>query len=820
MKSLLHLTWALSLCCSALFAGTTGKVVGTVSERDRGERLVGANVTVVGTRLGAATSADGTYFILNIPPGVYELRVTLIGFATTSVKNVRVEVDRTTTIDVQCTPSAVDMDEVVVQAVAPPFQRDATASVAVVNSEQIAQLPAKDFAEVLTLMAGVAGSGSTLYIRGGRSNEVAYLIDGMYVKDPVLGARGTTIHNDAISELQLLSGTFNAEYGGAMSGVVNIITKEGGTSYSGFLEGRTSEFFVEPFTQHHENRVTGSLSGPILRDELGFYLSGEQNKTGSWLPFGSDKTISLIGKLSARPLPGVKTTLTGRYTDDENRPYDHQWDYIPEQYLRVREMSRQGILGITHTVSPSFFYDLRVSYFSQTYYSGVDKDTSEYILPGEFTYVSDAGNGHEFYSLRDPLQMTKNATTTVDVKGDGTWQVNAWNEIRGGFEFKKHSLDFFDVYDPKRPNPYITAFQKDPLEGSAYLQDQLSLWSLVLNLGLRYDYANQRSPYRSDPLDPNSIVESQPKRQWSPRLGVAHPISDRTSLHFSYGHFFQNPDYLRLFENSEYDISVKEPLFGSPDLDPERTTAYEVGVSHQFSNALSGSFTAAYKDVTGLIGTQYYYPYSNGRYVAYTVYVNEAYANIRSFEVRLNMRRTGYVGGMLTYTYSTAKGSASSEQEDYPGTTQSTLLYPLNWDRTHMFNLNLVIGIPDGDGPSVFGSLPLANTTWDVLIRAASGEPYTPSARRSNYIPKNSGRMPATYTIDLEASKAWRIDPLSFELFVEVLNLTNAKNVVYVWTDTGEPDVTHDGGHSVQYQQDPSNYGPPRRMRLGARLRF
>jgi hypothetical protein len=80
--------------------------------------------------------------------------------------------------------------------------------------------------------------------------------------------------------------------------------------------------------------------------------------------------------------------------------------------------------------------------------------------------------------------------------------------------------------------------------------------------------------------------------------------------------------------------------------------------------------------------------------------------------------------------------------------------------------------------------------------------------------------MPATYTIDLEASKAWRIDPLSFELFVEVLNLTNAKNVVYVWTDTGEPDVTHDGGHSVQYQQDPSNYGPPRRMRLGARLRF
>jgi hypothetical protein len=243
-------------------------------------------------------------------------------------------------------------------------------------------------------------------------------------------------------------------------------------------------------------------------------------------------------------------------------------------------------------------------------------------------------------------------------------------------------------------------------------------------------------------------------------------------------------------------------------------------VSHQFTDALSGSFTAAYKDVVGLIGTQYFYPYVSGRYVGYTIYVNEAYANIKSFEVRLNMRRTGYVGGMLTYTYSIAKGSASSEQEDYPGTTTSTLLYPLDWDRTHMFNANLIVGIPERDGPTMFGAHPLENTTWDILLKAASGEPYTPYSRRSNYIPKNSARMPATYSIDLEASKGWTFAPVSVEVFVEILNLTNAKNVVYVWSDTGEPDVTSIGGHSVPYQRDPSNYSPPRRMRIGARLRF
>jgi outer membrane receptor protein involved in Fe transport len=820
MRYLIHLTWAAVALCGTLLAGTTGKIAGTVTEKGRGEPLAGANVAVVGTRYGAATGSDGNYFIMNLPPGVYDLRVTLIGYTATIIKSVRVEVDRTTTINAQIAPSAVDMEEIVVQAVAPPFQRDATASVAVISSEQIAQLPAKDFADVLALQAGVAGSGNSLYIRGGRSNEVAYLIDGMYVKDPVLGSRGTTIHNDAIAELQLMSGTFNAEYGGAMSGIVNIVTKDGGTAFTGFLEGRTSDFFVKPFSTYHENRVTASLGGPLAGDDLSFYLSGQQDKSGSWLPFGSDKTISLIGKIAARPFPSLKTTLTGRYTSDEERPYNHQWDYIPDQYLRVRDLSRQAILGITHTLSPSFFYDVRVSYFSQSYYSGVDKDTSQYILPGAYQYVGDAGNGHEFYALEDPIELTRNATITVDVKGDATWQVDTWNEVRGGFEFKRHTLDFLDVYDPKRVNPYVTAFQKKPLEGSGYLQDQISLSALVVNLGLRYDYANQRSPFRTNPLDPASIVESRPKQQWSPRLGVAHPISDRTSLHFSYGRFFQNPDYLRLFEDSQYDIAVKEPLFGSPDLDPERTTAYEVGVSHQFTDALSGSFTAAYKDVVGLVGTQFFYPYAGGRYVGYTIYVNEAYANIRSFEVRLNMRRTGYVGGMLTYTYSVAKGSASSEQEDYPGTTTSTLLYPLNWDRTHMLNVNVVVGIPENEGPAIFGARPLGSTTWDILLRAASGEPYTPTSRRSNYIPKNSGRLPASFSIDLEASKEWKISPLSLEVFCEVLNLTNARNVVYVWSDTGEPDVSYDGGHSLQYTQDPSNYGPPRRVRLGARLKF
>ena len=421
----------------------------------------------------------------------------------------------------------------------------------------------------------------------------------------------------------------------------------------------------------------------------------------------------------------------------------------------MREKSRQTLLTITHNVLPNIFYDIRFSYFNESWYSGIDKDTANYIPTGQRIYLTNVGLGTEFYALADPVEMTNNRTETYNARGDLTWQIGRSNEVRTGFDFKDYSLAFFYVYDPKRVAPYITNFNKHPIEGSAYVQDKIELASLVVSAGLRFDYADQRAPFRSNPLDSTSIIPSKAKMQWSPRLGVAHPISDRTSIHFSYGKFFQNPDYTRLYENNQYDVAVNQPIFGQPDLDAERTTAYEVGVTHQFSESLMGSFTAYYKDITGLIGTQYFYPFEQGRYVGYYLYVNESYANVKGFEARLTMRRSKYLAGTLTYTYSVAMGSQSSELQNYPSPTQSTLLYPLDFDRTHVINANVSVMIPQNDGPVFLGGYPLENTYWNVVFRMSSGAPYTPSSRRGNFIPLNSARMPMTYSVDLEFVKAW-----------------------------------------------------------------
>ena len=621
--------------------------------------------------------------------------------------------------------------------------------------------------------------------------------------------------------MSLLSGTFNAEYGNSLSGVVNIVTRDGTDKFSAKLEARTSEFGVDRYSDLHENRVNGSISGPIVSPEYNFFISAELNNYGSYLPFGYNKANSFFSKLSTTTIPYIRIALTNRGSNGDRQNYSHSYKYIPEQYLKVRVDSWQSALNITHTIQNNFFYDVKASYFNQGYYSGLNKDTSQYISLSQTEYFEEYGNGFEFYKLSDPPQLLDSRTATVDLKADAVWQMGSMNEVKFGASYKKHWLKLYDIYDPKRNFPYVDDYSTEPFEGAAYIQDKIELPYLIINIGLRYDYLNANVIFRSDPLDPNSLITVESRSQFSPRFGIAHPISDRTKLHFSYGHFFQNPKFEPMFENNQYDLNVREPLFGQPSLDAERTISYEVGVAHQFSDNVAFNVTAYYRDITGYVGTRYYFPYVDGRYTGYTLYVNDDYANNKGFEFTLDIRPTRYFSGGLTYTYSVAKGSASSETEQYPGTQESTQLYYLNWDRTHIFNASGTYTIPENEGPSIFGSPIFENMDFSLILKASSGSPYTPSGRDIGFVEKNSLRQPGLFGIDLMIGKEFELtNSLRLRLFAEIFNLTDHRNVLYVYGDTGEPDVTNEGNASIEYMQDPSNFGPPRSIRLGFTMRF
>ncbi|MCA0444631.1 MAG: TonB-dependent receptor [Bacteroidetes bacterium] len=215
------------------FAGTTGKISGKVIDRDTKEPLIGANVIIMGKGVGAATDIDGEFFIINIPPGIYTIKVSMIGYETQVFEKIRVQVDLTTKLNVSLSSAAIDLGSEVLVVGKREIQKDLTSSERSFQSDKIAELPARDVSSILSLQAGVTrDDGGNIHIRGGRSSEVSYMVDGVQVVNPLDRGSGISIDDQSIEELKAITGTFNPEYGQALSGVVNIVTKKGSDKFS------------------------------------------------------------------------------------------------------------------------------------------------------------------------------------------------------------------------------------------------------------------------------------------------------------------------------------------------------------------------------------------------------------------------------------------------------------------------------------------------------------------------------------------------------------------------------------------------------------
>jgi hypothetical protein len=223
-----------------LFAGTTGKIAGRIIDAGTGEPLIGANVILIGTTLGAATDFEGNYFIINIPPGKYDVKASLVGYNSVTLQDVQVFVDQTTKLNFELHQEAVEMGDVIVLATRPIVQRDLTSTQANISGEDIAMLPLEDLQSVVNLQAGVING----HFRGGRQAEVIYLIDGVSTNDAYSGLPSLEAEVNSIQEVQVITGTFNAEYGDALSGVVNQVTKLAEDTYelnfSGYFGDYTS----------------------------------------------------------------------------------------------------------------------------------------------------------------------------------------------------------------------------------------------------------------------------------------------------------------------------------------------------------------------------------------------------------------------------------------------------------------------------------------------------------------------------------------------------------------------------------------------------
>jgi len=224
MKKVSVVLLVLAISALSAYAGTTGKIAGTVTDAETGEPLMGVNVIIEGTTMGAATDAKGYYVILNVPPGTHSLKATMIGYAAYTVTEVRVYIDQTTTIDLKMRAEVLMGQEVTVVAERPVVEPDVAASKKNISTSQIDALPVAAVTQVIGLEAGIT---SRLQIRGSGSDQAIFMIDGVVLRDERDNQPITTVPLSAVQEVSVQTGGFSAEYQGVRSGVVNVVTKEG-----------------------------------------------------------------------------------------------------------------------------------------------------------------------------------------------------------------------------------------------------------------------------------------------------------------------------------------------------------------------------------------------------------------------------------------------------------------------------------------------------------------------------------------------------------------------------------------------------------------
>ena len=853
-------TLFITITIMGVLSASNGKITGKVSEKATGSPAVGVNVILIDTYLGAATDENGRFTILNIPPGTYSIRVDAIGFATITMKDVRVTTAQTTELSFTLEEAVIEGQEVTVIAERPLVQKDLTASQRVTTAKEIEDMPVESFLGVLTTHAGVNQSaGGALHVRGGRSNEVGYYIDGVSVSNPFYtNSLAVSVSNKALEEMKLVSGAFNAEYGNAMSGVVNVTIKDGGKNYDGSLSYYTGDYSSsahdifpniddQDFTAN--STFDGFISGPVLpflgdkltfnvslrRSESEGYLYGirEHNPSdyayfppsGDWyiqitgdssyVPMNPSQSTNGLSKITWRVSPTMKISTQSILSKAQSKSYSHAYKYNPDGVGTSYSANNNHSIKINHSLSPKSFYEANLFISDTDYKNYLYEDTtdSRYVSTD---YINTEPTSATFLFGGTQMGHTYRVSNSVGGKFDFTIQMNDRHELKTGFSFRKDILEernFSILYNynyrqptvlPENESPYHVYYDKEALQYSAYIQDKMEYSSMIMNLGVRYDVFVPNDSSIADLVYPEAGKNDAGKKTMiSPRVGVSLPITDKGIFHFSYGHFYQMPTLRNLYRESYFGAGLA-PTVGYPDLKPEKTVLYEFGFQQQFGNLIGMDINLFYKDIRELLALQSI-RYDSPQYGPsnYAIYLNKDYGSSKGVTLSVSKRYdpVSKTRIWLDYTYQKSEGNSVKSAAFYfstlSGIEEEKLIVPLSWDQSHLLNTTVIIGNPGG-------------TTLGLIGKISTGWPYTPSIPTANYVPEpNSGRKPIQRNMDLKIERRVSIGSRTVSLFARVYNLFDIRNARYVYDDTGSPKYTYEYRSIQETEQFKAHYGEP-----------
>lgn len=456
------------------------------------------------------------------------------------------------------------------------------------------------------------------------------------------------------------------------------------------------------------------------------------------------------------------------------------------------------------------------------YFEGSSNTTGTDNAYGISNYFVTHGNGG-FQFRRGTYFQVDGSYTNIFETGDFEHTLKTGFEVRlynNGRHYNGNPYDagpFYDVYmDDFGGNLYSlddevkekTNKSFKPFRWSAFLQDQVEYKDILISPGLRIDYFNPNSDYRT--MEENTFVgitadsgfaAASAKMQISPRINVTYPITDRSLIRIIYGLYFKMPNLQQMYDTFNKELLRGNDIVGNPNMEAQRTNQYEVTYSNQLTDDFVLDVTAYYKDIYNQLGIMYVAVVPQPFYM-YTV---ADYGNSRGVELGFRKRRSDNFSFSVNYTLAFAEGTSSSPGQNYmppidPYTKQLTFplaAYPLSFDIRHNLKITAEVFWGNNDGPSIGGIQPLENTNINLQSTFRTGAPYTRTDLGGSPISEyNAERLPSIWTLNLRIAKTFLMQDYfgegagnsSLSFFLDVYNLLDRFVATSVFAATGDAD--------------------------------
>ena len=855
-----------------IFSQISGKLTGIIKD-EKDQPLVGANVLVEGTNLGAASDFEGRFVILNLRAGTYTIKVRFIGYKTYVVENLRISADQTKIINISMQPEVITGEEVVVVAKKPLVEFNQTSSVSSINKDDIKSLPVQSLNEIVNLQAGVIDG----HFRGGRIGEVQYQIDGVTINNPYNNSSILEIDKSMIEEVQVISGTFDAKYGQAMSGVVNAVLKTGNDRFEFSGEMYFGDFFSTDKKRYPNNDSFSpfgiqnyqlSLSGPTGLPQTTFFINARRYLNDGWMfgrrmftpydknnfekkifnPTGDNKILPMNSsyewngqaKITNQSIKNIQFNYQLTFNNAKRKYYNHEFRLNPNGIPTNFTTSFSHGLTVTHTLSELMFYKInfRQNYFRYESFVFEDLLDSNYLKAGQPKSDANYMDGAVVQGV--DLGRFRQETNAGIIKCDFTWQMDKSNLVESGFEaqsskitfgppgfFVTTNIDGVEVLQPRYQFPRLPGMKTYyPKQFAFYLQDRLELGDLILRGGLRFEYFDAASKIPNDLQNPANSIDGAPESKListtkkvaiAPRIGFSFPLTTSASIYFSYGHFYQLPGLSLLYNNSDYSLldqlqagGISYGVMGNPDLKPELTIQYEFGLKQALSEYFGLQFAFFFKDIRNLLGVEFISTYTAAEYARFT---NVDFGSVYGTTLTLFQRNFYNLSASIDYTLQFAQGNSSDPRETAnraaAGEDARPRDIPFSWDQRHTLNLSAVYSVDN-------------NYSFSAILRYGSGQPYTPEIGSGFGATQetNSGRKNGFALLDLRFEKYFDFSFMNFSIFARVINLLNTNFVNgFVFNSTGSPDYTLTPSANRAILYDPSRFYEPRRIEFGISFR-